>query len=168
MAHTAEAEGETMGKGSYILVLQLEQAIDDLQVGKLGRFRLPAGYYVYIGSAFGSGGLPARIRYHQRREKMRPHWHIDYLRARSRLCEAWTVTSTSRLECRWCNALAHEDGVGLPIAGFGSSDTNCRSHLFYLPCPPRSSLLSRVILTDLVADGPAEIQIEVLTFDPPA
>jgi Uri superfamily endonuclease len=153
-----------MAKGSYILVLQLDHAIDDLQVGKLGSFRFPAGYYLYVGSAFGSGGLAARLSHHERREKLRLHWHIDYLRAHAYLCEAWTVSGPERMECRWCAALAAEPGVSIPVPGFGSRDTGCPSHLFYLPRPPRSNLLSRVVLADLAADGPLEIQVEVHSF----
>lgn len=157
-----------MGKGSYILVLQLEQTIDALQVGRLGHFLFPAGYYLYVGSAFGPGGLAARLRHHERRNIARPHWHIDYLRAHARLCEVWTVTSTARQECRWCLALAGASGVGFPAPGFGASDTRCYSHLFYLPHLPRATFLSQIILADLVSDGPAEVQIEVHTFESPA
>ena len=157
---------KVMAKGSYILVLQLEHAVDDLQVGRLGRFPFPAGSYLYVGSAFGSGGLAARLGHHVRSDHARPHWHIDYLRARARLCEAWTVAGPVHMECRWCAALAAEPGVSIPAPGFGSRDTGCPSHLFYLARPPRSSLLSRILLADLAAaDGPLEIQVEVHTFD---
>ena len=155
-----------MAKGSYILVLQIDRAIEDLQVGKLGRFRFPVGYYLYVGSAFGSGGLAARLSHHERREKTRPHWHIDYLRAHACLHEVWTVSGHERMECRWCTALATEPGVSIPAVGFGSRDTGCASHLFYMPHPPRSSLLSRIILADIAAaDGPLEVQVEVYSFD---
>jgi Uri superfamily endonuclease len=155
-----------MAKGSYILVFQLDHAVDDLQVGRLGRFHFPAGSYLYVGSAFGSGGLAARLSHHERREKARPHWHIDYLRAHAYLREVWAVSSDARMECLWCAALAAEPGVSIPAPGFGSRDTGCRSHLFYLPRPPRSSLLSRVILTSLVADdSPREVQLEVHSFE---
>lgn len=154
-----------MAKGSYILVLHLEQTIADLQVGKLGHFHLLAGYYLYVGSAFGTGGLTARLSHHEQRQKTRPHWHIDYLRARTRLCEIWTVSGQLRQECRWCNALITEPNVSIPIAKFGASDTGCRSHLFYLPHPPRPSLLSRIILAGIDTEGPIELQIEVHHFE---
>ncbi|MBX0329203.1 GIY-YIG nuclease family protein [Oscillochloris sp. ZM17-4] len=157
-----------MHKGSYILVLQLDHAIDDLQVGKLGRYTFPAGSYLYVGSALGAGGLEARLRHHERREKARPHWHIDYLRAHALLCEVWTVASPVRLESRWCAMLSRSPDVSIPVAGFGSSDTRCPAHLFHMARPPRSSFLSQIILADLLADGPAEIQIEVHHFDTPA
>jgi len=37
------------------------------------------GYYIYIGSAFGPGGVRARMLRHLRADKPK-HWHIDYLR----------------------------------------------------------------------------------------
>lgn len=150
-------------KGSYILILRLEQPRADLPIGRLGRFNFAPGYYLYVGSAFGSGGLTARLAYHQRRHKTRPHWHIDYLRAEARLCEAWSVAGAGRLECHWCRALAAQPGVSMPVAGFGSRDTGCPAHLFYLPSPPRFSLLSEVILNS-VLDNPARTLCEIHHF----
>lgn len=63
--------------GSYVLVFALEQPLG-LEVGRLGVVDLAPGRYVYFGSAWGSGGLRARIRRHVRPDKS-PHWHIDYL-----------------------------------------------------------------------------------------
>ncbi|WP_245863629.1 GIY-YIG nuclease family protein [Candidatus Viridilinea mediisalina] len=151
-------------KGSYILILWLDQPLVGLQVGRLGRFDLHAGYYLYVGSAFGPGGLRARLAHHQRRAKARPHWHIDYLRMQAHLCEAWTVTSSTHLECVWCRALAAHPEVTLPIRGFGARDTGCAAHLFYLPRPVRSSLLTAVILNDVIHQ-PEPLQIEVHRFD---
>ncbi len=34
------------------------------EMGRLGRFDIIPGYYAYVGSAFGSGGLPARLGHH--------------------------------------------------------------------------------------------------------
>ena len=64
-------------KGIYILFLrnEIEQRI---QVGKLGEFQFQAGIYAYAGTAYGSGGLHARLKRHFRQEK-KVRWHIDYL-----------------------------------------------------------------------------------------
>jgi Uri superfamily endonuclease len=158
-------EGGFMPKGSYILVLQLEQAVDDLPIGKLGRFNFPAGYYLYVGSAFGPGGLEARLRHHERRTKNRPHWHIDYLRAHANLYEIWVVSSESRLERQWCAALAAVPDLSTPAPGFGASDTGCCSHLFYLLRPPHPNFLGQIILADLLTNGPAEVAIEVHRYE---
>jgi Uri superfamily endonuclease len=42
--------------------------------------RLRHGYYLYLGSALGLGGLRTRIADRQK-PSLRPHWHFDYLRA---------------------------------------------------------------------------------------
>jgi Uri superfamily endonuclease len=155
-------------KGSYILILRLEQPLAALPIGRLGCFDFAPGCYLYVGSAFGSGGLAARLAYHQRRYKARPHWHIDYLRAETRLGEAWSVAGVGRLECRWCRALGALPGVSIPVAGFGSRDTGCPGHLFYLPAPPGLSLLSNLVLNSVldasVLDDPARILFEVHSF----
>ncbi|MGD1103787.1 MAG: DUF123 domain-containing protein [Terriglobia bacterium] len=59
-----------------------------IQIGRRGTMQLQRGYYVYLGSALGPGGLRARIAHHQKLST-RPHWHIDYLRAHSRLHSVW-------------------------------------------------------------------------------
>lgn len=153
-------------KGSYILVLHLEQPLAGLQVGRLGRFDFAPGFYLYVGSALGPGGLAARLAYHGR-HKEHPHWHIDYLRAHARLCEAWAVAGPERMECRWCQALGAHPAVTVPAPGFGSRDTGCLSHLFYLPRAPHSSFLTDIILGAVATDQPAELQIEIHIFDNP-
>jgi Uri superfamily endonuclease len=50
-------------QGTYALLLNLPRAIH-LRVGKFGAYRFPQGDYVYVGSAFGPGGLRARITRH--------------------------------------------------------------------------------------------------------
>ncbi len=151
-------------KGSYILVLHLDQPVTGLVVGRLGQFDFAAGFYLYVGSAFGSGGLASRLAYHQR-VKARPHWHIDYLRAHAALHEIWSVAASARMECRWCQALLVHPAVSAPIPGFGSRDTGCFSHLFYCPHAPPSNLLAGIVLGAITTDQSAEFQIEIQRFD---
>jgi Uri superfamily endonuclease len=68
---------EQAGPGTYLLLLRLPQPTT-LAVGRLGALALPAGWYVYVGSAL--GGLGPRLRRHLRVAKP-PHWHVDSLRA---------------------------------------------------------------------------------------
>lgn len=152
-------------KGSYILILQLVRPVLGLRVGRLGSYDFAAGYYLYVGSAHGSGGLAARLAYHQRPQKAHPHWHFDYLRAEGRLREAWTVAGPERLECVWCKALRNQPGLTMPVPGFGSRDTGCASHLFYSPRAPHPSLLTTVILGAVMGGPTVEIQLEIHTFD---
>jgi Uri superfamily endonuclease len=118
--------------GTYALLLVLDEEMD-LRVGALGSIRLPSAHYVYTGSAFGPGGLAARISRHLRGG--RPHWHIDILRAASGITAVCFTASDERLECRWAQALASSTGARIPAPGFGASDcgSGCRSHLIAFP-----------------------------------
>ena len=55
------------------------QALEIL-VGRLGALPVEPGFYVYVGSAFGPGGLERRVGRHATTEK-KHRWHIDYLTA---------------------------------------------------------------------------------------
>ncbi len=131
--------------GSYILVLELERPLIQCQVGKFGCFDFAAGFYLYVGSAFGSGGLRARLAHHARREKPRLHWHVDYLRREALLREAWTVVGPERLECVWCRALAAHPQLTIPVPRFGARDTGCAAHLFYTPEMPEFRAFEAVL-----------------------
>jgi Uri superfamily endonuclease len=150
--------------GSYILLLQLERPLDNLRVGRLGSFDFAPGYYIYVGNAFGPGGLPARLAYHQRQHKRRNHWHIDYLRSHAKLVEAWTVSGSPPLECVWCRALATAEGLSIPVRHFGARDTGCPAHLFYSPDYPGIRLLTTVMLGDLPATTEHDLAIEIHLF----
>ncbi len=105
-----------------------------IQVGRLGVQDLPAGWYLYVGSAL--GGLAGRVGRHLRRRApahtdRRPHWHIDALLAHAAVQEVWCHQGVERLECGWAAALGRR-AAGRPlIAGFGASDCGCATHLFY-------------------------------------
>lgn len=86
------------------------------------------GWYAYVGSAFGSGGLMARLHRHLLLKK-KPHWHIDYLRTVASPREIWYSSDAQPLEHHWAAVLLN--GAGEPINGFGCTDCRCPSHLFY-------------------------------------
>ena len=115
--------------GTYVLVLECSSRTE-LQIGSWGRLQLDHGYYLYVGSALGPGGLQARVSRHCRRDKTR-RWHVDFLRARTRLVSVWYVQDPRRLEHSWAKAL---EGVeqATPVQGFGCSDCRCFSHLFFV------------------------------------
>ncbi len=112
--------------GTYALILAL-QAPAELQIGCLGRIQFDSPFYLYFGSAFGPGGLEARIRHHLQPAR-RAHWHIDYLRQEADVLGVWYSYDRARLECIWANAALVQRGVSL-IPRFGSSDCRCQSHL---------------------------------------
>lgn len=64
-------------KGYYVLLINVDSNVH-IKIGSLGLIKFKKGFYIYIGSACGPGGLRARIRRHLRRMK-NPYWHIDYL-----------------------------------------------------------------------------------------
>jgi Uri superfamily endonuclease len=115
--------------GTYALLLwsPIESKI---RVGRLGHLLLQPGFYVYVGSALGSGGVRARVAHHLRPAE-RPHWHIDYLRAHTAVEAVWFSYDRKSREHSWARRFADMKGASQPMAGFGSSDCDCQSHLFY-------------------------------------
>jgi Uri superfamily endonuclease len=123
-----DTHSKSLTKGSYILILYLKQKAV-IQVGKLGKFAFPKGFYAYIGSALGPGGLRVRLRHHLL-QSSKQHWHIDYLRPFAPIKEVWVCQGEERYEHKWALALQNMDGASIPVSGFGSSDCNCPTHLF--------------------------------------
>lgn len=122
------------GKGTYILILRLA-APAAITVGKLGRFDFAAGWYAYVGSAFGPGGLRGRLRHHLSPVR-KPHWHIDYLRRYAPVESVWALASETSHEHEWAGLLLALPGAFIPVPRFGASDCACRSHLFgFAPVP---------------------------------
>jgi sugar fermentation stimulation protein A len=113
--------------GTYLLILWLENE-ERIEVGKLGTFHFPSGYYVYSGSAL--AGLGGRLRRHCRQRRVL-HWHIDYLLQRAKIEEIRAEVSPERLECKWAKAIGGLAGAESPSPGFGASDCSCRTHLAY-------------------------------------
>ena len=127
--------------GTYILILEAS-AKRRIPVGALGTLALEPGFYAYIGSALGSGGLRGRLAHHRGRSRS-PHWHIDYVRRHTALREIWFSAGALRREHRWGAVLARSGGAIIPLAGFGASDCGCRSHLFRFSHRPRLSTFRR-------------------------
>lgn len=113
--------------GTYVLWLWLPQP-HTLRIGRLGNAVFAAGYYAYVGSAFGPGGVRSRLGRHWQGGN-RPRWHIDYLRQACRVHSAWVSHDVRRLEHAWADALLTLPGARPPLAGFGASDCHCEAHL---------------------------------------
>jgi Uri superfamily endonuclease len=123
--------------GTYVLVLHLEQP-KVFQIGQLGLFPLQAGFYTYVGSAMGAGGLAARLGHHLR-ISARPHWHIDYLRQIAAIEQIWFLESPARREHDWAALLRDMPGASILVPRFGASDCRCASHLYYFSNLPAVS-----------------------------
>ena len=115
-----------MDPGTYALLIYVPYDLS-LKIGQLGQVNFRRGYYTYIGSAM--GGISARVRRHMRGEK-KVHWHIDHLLLHARAIDFVAARGRGRKECK----VAAELQKRLPsVKGFGSSDCDCGSHLFYSP-----------------------------------
>lgn len=112
------------GKGSYVLLSQLPEA-ETINTGSLKAVHFRHGYYAYVGSAL--GGFRARLNRHSKRGK-KPHWHIDYLLEKASITGLILAETRDRVECTMAQALSHKFDS---ITGFGASDCQCRSHLFF-------------------------------------
>jgi len=120
-----------MGLGTYALLIALDRS-KEIVIGRLGRFRFPAGFYLYVGSALGPGGLAGRLVRHLRADK-RLHWHVDYMlnTKRTRIAEIWTVGGAARRECHWAHRAMRLPGASIVVPRFGASDCRCTAHLIY-------------------------------------
>ncbi len=116
--------------GAYVIRVRLRKAVA-FQSGRLAGQRLARGLYLYCGSAYGPGGLAARVGRHLRRGKA-VRWHIDHL------TETGEITGVLLMpggrECDLVKRIAADPGSEFPIPGFGSSDCRrCAAHLVHLP-----------------------------------
>lgn len=113
--------------GTYALILYLTRP-QTIRVGKLGTFKFPRGYYIYLGSAL--NGLAARLARHLRSHKRR-FWHIDYVLEHAHIKQVWTHQGTERLECMWARAALALPRARIIAPRLGASDCDCPTHLIY-------------------------------------
>jgi Uri superfamily endonuclease len=137
--------------GTYVLVLYLANGTT-IQVGRLGSVNFPVGWFAYVGSGCGPGGLAARISRHLRSDKPR-HWHIDYLRAFARPVSVWYATEVRGRECQWAEALSHLPGALLAAPGFGASDCRCAGHLIGFSALPTRKGFSQAVGGEVSCSG---------------
>ncbi|HID50228.1 MAG TPA: GIY-YIG nuclease family protein [Chromatiales bacterium] len=121
--------------GTYVLLLEACRW-HKLPIGRFGQLVLEPGCYLYVGSAFGPGGLRARVgRRLQRGKPLR--WHIDYLREHTRLVAVWYACDEQVREAAWVGAVAGMGGITVPLPGFGATDHPGQTHLFHSRRCPR-------------------------------
>lgn len=127
-----------MDKGIYCLVFKTPGCT--IRVGALGALLFQAGWYIYVGSALGSGGLQ-RLGRHISLARLldkQPTWHVDYLLTSPEFSLVYAVCAitTDRMECRIAGELNRDS-----IQKFGCSDCSCLSHLLYRKTDPRQEIL---------------------------
>lgn len=101
---------------SYVLILENSER-RSLLVGKLGLIEFKPGYYYYVGSA----KRISRVKRHFGTKVKK--WHIDYISGFFAIVGAILFKIP---ECELASKIRLEK-----ILGFGCSDCNCDSHLFY-------------------------------------
>lgn len=144
--------------GTYALVFHIQHPIA-LSVGRLGELRLRPGYYVYVGSARGPGGLAARVARHLKPKKS-AHWHIDYLTNCIPPVAVLYATAAESRECTWVQRLMTQAGGFVPLRGFGNGDcrNGCAAHLIgiaHATAEPATSVVQRLsfMLQATVGEG---------------
>ena len=130
-------------KGVYALIMRMDCS-RHIQIGRLGKLRFTDGIYVYVGSAWGPGGLAARIGRHLKKVKQR-RWHIDYFRRYATMTEIWVGRSPSAAEHLWAEAVGSFEKAVAAAEKFGSSDCRCATHLFHLPELPSVRKFNRIL-----------------------
>lgn len=115
--------------GAYVLLIRLEGRLP-LDIPAFRGKSLAPGLYAYCGSAYGPGGIRARVSRHLRNDKpMR--WHVDRLTAAGHIVQVGILVAGR--ECDLVAGLLARDGSPA-LPGFGSSDCNrCPAHLLNLP-----------------------------------
>ena len=113
-------------KGAYVLALRLDREVR-IAIARLSPGSLMPGWYLYIGSARGSGGIRGRVKRHLESGK-KLHWHVDRLTVESAEMAALTVAQGE--ECDLVGRMLNSSRFEVPLAGFGSTDCRrCESHL---------------------------------------
>lgn len=117
-----------INKGVYLLIIKVCCSFRE-QVGALGNFLFTPGYYIYVGSALGPGGLLKRICRHLKKEK-KLKWHIDYLTVNQnvKIVGIFLLRTNMRKEC-WLSDIVSKYGKPY-IKKFGATDCKCYSHLY--------------------------------------
>ena len=129
--------------GTYLLCLH-SQSNARSTIGKLGQLDIMPGFYLYVGSAFGPGGIRARLKHHLF-SNTKPRWHLDYLRGVINTSEVWFSCDPVRREDLWSEVLSSHTDTEVPLTGFGASDRPAESHLFYISQLPGKQLFEQML-----------------------
>lgn len=139
------------GPGAYVVAIAIAAPLTVRLGGGLSA-RLRPGRYLYCGSAYGPGGLQARLARHFCKDKS-IRWHVDQLTTAGEVRGAWAVALGN--ECELVERLGF---LPVPIDGFGATDcTHCRSHLLRWP----SRVSARTIRAALAASGEPPVWLRV-------
>jgi len=132
-------------KGLYILLGYVTKDVS-INVGRLGTILFRRGFYLYIGSAKGAGGLYTRLKRHLLRSK-KTRWHIDYLTVNPHFKPLFIfyTTNLDLSEDIIVSTLVNH-GFKIAVKGFGSTDdVKVESHLLYTQEEPLKTIVVKVL-----------------------
>ncbi len=135
-------------KGTYLFSFPTQNH-KKINIGKQGGFLFLFGLLVYVGSAFGSGGLRGRISHHLRINR-KCHWHIDYLLQKMHIGQVIYTENPRRLEYEWGMLLERIPELSIPMKRFGESDCQSASHLFHIPYQYRDIRIEQKLQEDVI------------------
>ena len=124
----------------YLIILKNSSEMK-IQVGSLGEHEFDKGYYIYVGSA--KRNLFSRIKRHMKKNDKSKHWHIDYLRSKVDF-KGFLTFSRKKYdsECTLVNFIDDKTSYSKIVEGFGSTDSECYSHLLYSKDPDNLKFLN--------------------------
>ncbi len=111
-------------KGIYVCMFKVEKC--KIKVGALGEIFLEKGLYLYVGS--GQRSLESRVKRHKIPNKQKLHWHIDYVSNIFPAAECYVLSDAGKdMEEKLAGVL---NMLYPSVEGFGSNDTQNKSHFF--------------------------------------
>ena len=124
---TLQKEKIIMNKGTYILLLNLEEQLNIKLKNKI--FELKEGNYCYVGSAMKN--LHQRVGRHisYKEGNYKKHWHIDNLLESVEVKMSILIPDGIYREIDISNKFSN---FFIPVKGFGASDLKINSNLYFI------------------------------------
>jgi Uri superfamily endonuclease len=140
--------------GTYIVFYYLARPAKRLRIGALGTFDFPAGYFGYVGTAFGGGGVKKRTERHRTRIS-NDRWNIDYLKRRCKPVALWWTHDRAKVEFQWAEILGSMPGRSFPAPGFGAADNDgAEAHLVRFAKMPSFAVFRRRVEDAMTGHAP--------------
>ncbi|MFO0806751.1 MAG: GIY-YIG nuclease family protein [Gemmataceae bacterium] len=146
--------GPAAVSGTYIAFYYLARPVKRFRIGALGTFDFPAGYYAYVGTAFGGGGVKKRTERHRTRIS-NARWNIDYLKRHCKPVALWWTHDRAKVEFHWAEILGSMPGRSFPAPRFGAADNDkAEAHLVRFAKMPSFADFRRRVETAMSGHAP--------------
>lgn len=145
-------------KGTYILIISCSKD-STIIIGKHRKVRIcKEGTYIYVGSAFGPGGLYRRILRHLKYRDKKKFWHIDYLLNNQTGCSITHIIVIPKIKIEHQLASELYNHVGRGVIGFGCSECKCKTHLIVYEKKPHI-VIKELLNYPLIKNKSFEVRI---------